>query len=304
MVYAPVELLAKTGHDARLREERSLRQSLLKYEAILENASIGIAFTRDQRFEQVNPRFEQMLGWPRAALVGQPGHVIWRSRQEHAAIGAFVGPLLARGSEFGDVAGECRHERAEGLWRDPSLRRLELPRGEVEAIGVTLDRGTRDLDSPARARADRVEQLLAAHRRTRVAQYDGGAVLGSLQIPERLGEECVGALLDTGHPHEARLTEQRGRGEREQGSLYVIVSADVGDFETRVFGAQVRTQAGGRPFGAHFFRARYEHDGCGLRRAPRHLRNDRTRRRAGTTSAGGHAAQPTERVRRRVRARA
>lgn len=97
MVYAPVELLAKTGHDARLREERSLRQLLLKYEAILENASIGIAFTRDQRFEQVNPRFEQMLGWPRAALVGQPGHVIWRSRQEHAAIGAFVGPLLARG---------------------------------------------------------------------------------------------------------------------------------------------------------------------------------------------------------------
>jgi diguanylate cyclase (GGDEF)-like protein/PAS domain S-box-containing protein len=83
--------------EARMREERSLRQMLLKYEAILENASIGIGFTRDQRFEHVNPRLEEMAGWPRGTLSGQPGHVVWRSRQEYAAIGAFVGPLLARG---------------------------------------------------------------------------------------------------------------------------------------------------------------------------------------------------------------
>ncbi len=98
VAYAPpLELLAKNAQDSRLREERSLRQLLAKHEAILENASIGIAFTRDQRFEHANPRFEELLGWPRGTLAGQPGHVVWSSRQEHAAIGAFVGPLLARG---------------------------------------------------------------------------------------------------------------------------------------------------------------------------------------------------------------
>ncbi len=97
MAYAPLELLAKNAPETRLREERSLRQSLLKYETILDNASIGIAFTRDQRFEHANPRFEELLGWPRGALAGQPGHVVWSSRREHTAISAFVGPLLARG---------------------------------------------------------------------------------------------------------------------------------------------------------------------------------------------------------------
>ncbi|MEZ5605442.1 MAG: PAS domain-containing protein, partial [Burkholderiaceae bacterium] len=97
MAYVPAELLAKTAPEARLREERSLRNMLLKYEAILENASIGIGFTRDQRFEHVNPRFEEMLGWPHGTLAGQPGYVVWRSRQEYAEIGAYVGPLLARG---------------------------------------------------------------------------------------------------------------------------------------------------------------------------------------------------------------
>jgi diguanylate cyclase (GGDEF)-like protein/PAS domain S-box-containing protein len=72
-------------------------QLLLQYEAILENASIGIAFTRDQRFEHVNPRFEEMVGWPHGALAGQQGSVVWPSQEAYVAIGRRVGPLLARG---------------------------------------------------------------------------------------------------------------------------------------------------------------------------------------------------------------
>ncbi len=97
MAYAPAELATRPAREAPSREERSLRQMLLKYQAILENASIGIGFTREQRFEHVNPRFEEMVGWPQGTLAGQPGHVVWRTRQDYAAIGAHVGPLLARG---------------------------------------------------------------------------------------------------------------------------------------------------------------------------------------------------------------
>ena len=98
MAYAPAELATRPAREAPSREERSLRQTLLKYQAILENASIGIGFTREQRFEHVNPRFEEMVGWPQGTLAGQPGHVVWRTRQDYAAIGAHVGPLLARGA--------------------------------------------------------------------------------------------------------------------------------------------------------------------------------------------------------------
>jgi PAS domain S-box-containing protein len=66
-------------------------------EAILQNASIGIAVTRDQRFVITNPRFEQMYGWPPGALIGQSGRVVWDSDEDYERIGSVLGPLLARG---------------------------------------------------------------------------------------------------------------------------------------------------------------------------------------------------------------
>jgi PAS domain S-box-containing protein len=66
-------------------------------EAILQNASIGIAVTRDQRFVITNPRFEQMYGWPPGALIGQSGRVVWDSDEDYQRVGTVLGPLLARG---------------------------------------------------------------------------------------------------------------------------------------------------------------------------------------------------------------
>ena len=66
-------------------------------DAILQNASIGIAVTRDQRFVVTNPRFEQMYGWPFGALIGQSGRVVWDSDEDYQRIGATLGPILARG---------------------------------------------------------------------------------------------------------------------------------------------------------------------------------------------------------------
>ena len=66
-------------------------------EAILQNASIGIAVTRDQRFVIANPRFEQMYGWPAGALVGQSQRVVWDSDEDYQRIGEVLGPTLARG---------------------------------------------------------------------------------------------------------------------------------------------------------------------------------------------------------------
>jgi PAS domain S-box-containing protein len=71
----------------------------LEREAILDNASVGIAFTRERAFVMVNPHFEQMYGWPPGALVGQPGRVIWPSDADYVALGREVGPLLREGRQ-------------------------------------------------------------------------------------------------------------------------------------------------------------------------------------------------------------
>ena len=48
-----------------------------EHAAILEHASIGIAFTRNRHIASANPCFERMFGWDAGALVGQPLDAIW-----------------------------------------------------------------------------------------------------------------------------------------------------------------------------------------------------------------------------------
>ncbi len=48
-----------------------------EHEAMLQNALIGIALTREGRFVQVNDRFERMFGWPAGELVGQDEQIVW-----------------------------------------------------------------------------------------------------------------------------------------------------------------------------------------------------------------------------------
>jgi len=79
------------------RDVSEAERERLQREAILQNASIGIAVTRNQRFVLANPRFEQMYGWPPGALLGQSGRVVWDSDEDYQHIGSTLGPALARG---------------------------------------------------------------------------------------------------------------------------------------------------------------------------------------------------------------
>ncbi|WP_284618144.1 PAS domain-containing hybrid sensor histidine kinase/response regulator [Aquabacterium humicola] len=88
------------------RDITETTRTRLEREAILDNASVGIAFTRERQFVMVNPCFEQMYGWPPGELVGQPGRVVWPSDDAYAGLGQSVAPLLRRGEqvEFERVA--------------------------------------------------------------------------------------------------------------------------------------------------------------------------------------------------------
>ena len=88
------------GRDYLVLNGRDITQSeraRLEREAILANASIGIAMTRDRIFQLANPSFEQMFGWPPGALLGQPGVVTSVDRASYEEMGALFGPPLSRG---------------------------------------------------------------------------------------------------------------------------------------------------------------------------------------------------------------
>jgi len=92
-------------------EPPSIQQTLLEYQAILENASVGILFTRDRKVLHCNPRCSDIFGWVHGALVGQPGTVFYQSAQDYEAIGQRAGPVLARGDSIDE---ELLMRRADG----------------------------------------------------------------------------------------------------------------------------------------------------------------------------------------------
>jgi len=76
------------------------RYTQLEYEAVLANASIGIAFTRDRKFFLCNPKFAEMFGWRPEDLIGQPGEVVYPSRESYDALGRIAVPMLAAGKQL------------------------------------------------------------------------------------------------------------------------------------------------------------------------------------------------------------
>jgi PAS domain S-box-containing protein len=97
-------------HDISERERRRLQ-----HEAVLSNAMVGIATTRDRIFQLTNARYEEMLGWAPGSLIGMPGSVVWPSSQAYEEIGLVAGPVLAKGEPI-DLERELARRDGSVFW--------------------------------------------------------------------------------------------------------------------------------------------------------------------------------------------
>ena len=85
------------------------RYTQLEYEAVLANASIGIAFTRDRKFFLCNPKFAETFGWGEAELIGLPGETVYPTPESYQALGRIAVPVLAEGRQL-DLEWEMRRK--------------------------------------------------------------------------------------------------------------------------------------------------------------------------------------------------
>jgi diguanylate cyclase (GGDEF)-like protein/PAS domain S-box-containing protein len=85
------------------------RHTQLEFEAILANATLGIAFTRERIFFLCNPKFAEMRGDAPDALSGQPGEVVYASSESYGALGRIAVPILSTGRQL-DVEWEFRRK--------------------------------------------------------------------------------------------------------------------------------------------------------------------------------------------------
>ena len=97
------------------RDQRALRKTLLEQQAILENAAVGILFSKEGRIQECNIRCAEMLGYARHELEGAVGVIIHPSEQACKEVDGEAGPLLSRGQSY---TGEAQLKRKDGalLW--------------------------------------------------------------------------------------------------------------------------------------------------------------------------------------------
>jgi len=104
------DYLVVNAHDITETE-----RARIEHAAILQNASIGIAFTRDGRFRQVNPSWERMFGCETGQLAGQRIESIWADPPADAELRARSGPGSA-GAKPLEIVREMRRMDGSLFW--------------------------------------------------------------------------------------------------------------------------------------------------------------------------------------------
>ena len=170
------------------------RFTQLEYEAVLANAWIGIAFTRDRRFFLCNPKFAEMLGWRPGELIGQPGEVVYPSQESYEALGRIAVPVLSAGKQL-DLDWEVRRKDGSTFFARMIAKAInpEDPRqGTVWIVEDISDR----------KRADEEIQRLAAQSELILDNVTAGILFARNRVIQRCNrrlEEMVGA--DPGELH-------------------------------------------------------------------------------------------------------
>lgn len=100
--------------------------ALVELRAILENATVGILFSKNRKLMQVNPLCADMFGYTVAELIGQPSRILYPSEEAFETVAADAGPALAAGHSFRTEVemarkdGSTFHCRLSGKAVDPS----------------------------------------------------------------------------------------------------------------------------------------------------------------------------------------
>ncbi|MCX7173479.1 MAG: response regulator [Proteobacteria bacterium] len=82
------------------RSRRIAETTLREIKGIMDNASVGMVFTRERKIYRYNQSFGSMFGFSGDSGVGLPGRAIYVSDESYAEVGRLAGPLLAQNLPF------------------------------------------------------------------------------------------------------------------------------------------------------------------------------------------------------------
>ncbi|MEW9898735.1 CHASE domain-containing protein [Chitinivorax sp. PXF-14] len=101
--------------DGLMRHEEELQRSLKLHDVIFNHATVGIALTRNRRFERCSERLASMLGYQVSELEGLPGMTIYATDEAYEEVGRIAREALPRGDML-DYETWLRRKDGSSFW--------------------------------------------------------------------------------------------------------------------------------------------------------------------------------------------
>jgi diguanylate cyclase (GGDEF)-like protein/PAS domain S-box-containing protein len=128
-----------------LQTEKVLRKTLLEQQATLENASVGIIFTKSRLVQGLNPRASEMFGYQENEIIGRTGRIFYPDQASYDKIGVEAAPLLAAGQPY-ETEIELRRKNGELFWCRMHSKAVNRQHPDEGTIWIVEDIGERRRD--------------------------------------------------------------------------------------------------------------------------------------------------------------
>jgi diguanylate cyclase (GGDEF)-like protein/PAS domain S-box-containing protein len=186
------------------------RKILLEQKAILDNASVGILFTKDQRMLSCNPRIAAMFGYAPDEMIGMHAGTVFPSERVYSEFGGEAGPVLANGQPF--EKREFQFQRKDGtlFWCRVRAKDVDQEQNDGGTIWI--------LEDVTQSRQNQMEtealmnnasiSILFTRQRTITRHNRGFAEMFRYEADEAIGMACE-ALYPSLASYEA-LSAQAG----------------------------------------------------------------------------------------------